>query len=198
MTVSNFNRGSISNLNYPTVYDYGIVGYGKYTPYTHKLQYQYWTNMLKRVLQKHKHTKAYIGCSISKEWIYFQNFCEWFDKNYYTVNNDRMCLDKDIKVKNNKIYSADTCIFVPNRINTCFNHNSSKDIHLVKSGYVVEVSDCDNSKIRYSKIKTYEEALYIWCTEKQKHILEILSQYNNQIPKEIYDIVSTYFISYND
>ena len=37
-----------------------------------------------------------------------------------------MCLDKDILYKNNTIYSKDTCIFIPERINILFTKNNAK------------------------------------------------------------------------
>ena len=36
-----------------------------------------------------------------------------------------MCLDKDILYKNNTIYSKDTCIFIPERINILFTKNNA-------------------------------------------------------------------------
>ena len=45
---------------------------------------------------------------------------EWIDKNYYEIPGEQMCLDKDILCKGNKVYSRETCIFVPERINLLF------------------------------------------------------------------------------
>ena len=45
---------------------------------------------------------------------------KWLEENYYEVPGEQMCLDKDVLYKGNKIYSRETCIFVPQRINKLF------------------------------------------------------------------------------
>lgn len=68
----------------------------------------------------HKRESTYINCKVCDEWLNFQNFSEWFKNNYYEVEGQRMELDKDILNKGNKIYSPNTCIFVPHNINNLF------------------------------------------------------------------------------
>ena len=66
---------------------------------------------------------TYKNVTCSEEWLLFENFYEWlhlqenFDKWY---NEDKWCLDKDILVKGNKIYSPKTCCLVPQNVNTLF------------------------------------------------------------------------------
>ena len=80
--------------------------------------YKTWSDMLRRCYapkyQKLKPT--YIGCSVCVEWLYFPNFKKWFDTHYV----EGFQLDKDILITGNKIYSPDTCIFVPQSINKLF------------------------------------------------------------------------------
>ena len=42
------------------------------------------------------------------------------EENYYEVENERMCLDKDVIIKGNKIYSPETCCLVSPQINSLF------------------------------------------------------------------------------
>ena len=56
--------------------------------------------------------------------VYFQEYGQWFDDNYYEIKGERMALDKDILVKHNKIYSPETCIFVPQTINCMWHKNT--------------------------------------------------------------------------
>jgi hypothetical protein len=44
----------------------------------------------------------------------FQNFAEWYQEHYV----EGFQCDKDLKVVGNKVYSADTCIFVSPQINS--------------------------------------------------------------------------------
>lgn len=77
--------------------------------------YTIWKAMLQRCYSEKLHLKypTYIGCSVCDEWLLFSNFKKWFDENYKEGFN----LDKDILVEGNKIYSPDTCRFVPTYIN---------------------------------------------------------------------------------
>ena len=78
--------------------------------------YLTWVNMLQRCYNskfKNKNT-SYNGVTCCEEWLLFTNFAKWFKDNYI-----KDCqLDKDLLVKDNLIYSPDTCIFCPPEINT--------------------------------------------------------------------------------
>ena len=63
-------------------------------------------------LWKEKHP-TYENVYVCEEWHNFQNFAKWYYNNYYSINEERMEIDKDILYKNNKVYSPDTCIIVP-------------------------------------------------------------------------------------
>ena len=90
---SNFIRGQVKNPYDKTVYDIG---------------YSVWRNLLGRCYSpKVKNYKAYSDCIVCDEWHNYQNFAEWYDSNIYQVGTERMHLDKDILVKNNRLYSPD-------------------------------------------------------------------------------------------
>ena len=78
--------------------------------------------MLRRCYDEKLHKKypTYIDCKVCEEWLNFQNFAKWYYNNYYEIENEKICLDKDILHKGNKIYSPDNCVFVPNNINVLF------------------------------------------------------------------------------
>ena len=90
--------------------------------------YRKWVSMLERCYDSKLHLKrpTYIGCSVCSEWLIFTNFKRWM------INQDWIGkdLDKDIKVKGNKIYSPDTCLFVLREINSLLNDcGSRRGIH---------------------------------------------------------------------
>ena len=64
--------------------------------------------------------------SICEEWKDYNNFLEWYDKNYYSVDDEKMDLLKDIFDRNNKLFSPDTCVFVPYRITRLLKGKTSK------------------------------------------------------------------------
>ena len=113
----NFKIGKISNPYYKTIFNRGYLGTDdvKYTD----MSYIVWCSMFKRCYSNYNEI-SYNGCEVCEEWYNYVNFKRWFDKNYYEIPNENMQLDKDILIKDNKIYSPKTCIFVPQRINKLF------------------------------------------------------------------------------
>lgn len=84
--------------------------------------YRTWCRMLERCYSADflKRRPTYRGCTVCEEWQNLYNFNKWYEENYYTIPGQRMNLDKDILAKGNKIYSPETCIFVPSDINMVF------------------------------------------------------------------------------
>ena len=86
------------------------------------------------------HSKAY--CKVCDEWLTYSNFEKWFNKNY----KEGQQLDKDILFEGNKLYSPETCCFVPSDINTMMITRQTKKSCLptgvseVKSGKYQAVS----------------------------------------------------------
>lgn len=110
---------NIKNPNSISVYGIGILGVGSFSRKNHPKEYSSWRRMLQRCynLKTQERQPTYKGCSVDKRWHNFQNFCEDIVhlENYELwKNNTKKCawaLDKDIKIKGNKIYSKDTCKF---------------------------------------------------------------------------------------
>ena len=78
--------------------------------------YRTWYDMLKRCYSEalHKRRPTYIGCSVAEEWKYLTVFKRWMEQQDWEGKQ----LDKDLLVEGNKVYSADTCVFVTSMVNT--------------------------------------------------------------------------------
>ena len=78
--------------------------------------YAIWKAMLQRCYSEKCQARnpTYRGCSVCSEWLSLSTFKIWFDANY----RDNMALDKDILIPGNKIYSPESCSFVPGYINS--------------------------------------------------------------------------------
>lgn len=133
--------------------------------------YDKWQSMLTRCysLKYHKQYPTYIGCSVCPEWRYFSKFRLWMS----TQNWKGMALDKDLLVKGNRVYSPDTCCFIPQAINCLFLCTKKKKfldlpegVRLTPNGkYRVQVWIRPDK--RYSKtLPTLKEA-YIHALEKK-------------------------------
>ena len=193
-TYSNFAIGKISNPYDKRIHGVGYLGEGKY--YTDKTELEFktycaWRKMLERCYSERFRylNLAYIGCTVCKEWHCYQNFAEWYISNYNEVGTERMHIDKDIMVKDNKIYSPDTCLIVPQRINMIFmTKTRENDADLPNT-----ICRCVNGfKTAYAGkslgvYKTLEEAINKHDTVKRIHIKEVAKEYKDKIQPKLYD-----------
>lgn len=78
--------------------------------------YRAWASMLERCYSdKYQERQlTYIGCTVSDDWLTFSVFKSWME----TQNFEGKQLDKDILIEGNKLYSAETCVFVTPMVNT--------------------------------------------------------------------------------
>tara|TARA_R110001632_G_scaffold83617_9_gene184997 strand:+ start:3880 stop:4521 length:642 start_codon:yes stop_codon:yes gene_type:complete len=105
--------GQVKDALHPVINGVGFIGCGAYKSKLkrkHTKQYIAWRNMLNRCYcpKTQERQPTYKGCTVAEEWHNFQTFAKWFDENY----TDGFQLDKDIKIKANKVYSPDNCMFV--------------------------------------------------------------------------------------
>ena len=119
----NYNSFRQKSLKHPydkNTYGVGYIGEEYYGRTKEDIRcYKTWQSMLERCYSE-KHLKkrpTYKDCYVCDEWLCYSNFKKWYDNNYYEIKDERMCLDKDILIKGNKVYSPNTCVFVPNKIN---------------------------------------------------------------------------------
>lgn len=121
-----------------------------------------------------------------------------------------MHLDKDILIKGNKIYSPDTCIFVPQRINKLFTKcdknrgNSVIGTHHDKNNKYQANCRLVNPKTGKSKNKylgiydTELEAFEVYKYYKEKNIKEVADYFKEQIPQKLYDALYNYEVEIDD
>lgn len=209
-----FKKGNIKCPYDRSIYGIGYLGEGKYKVRKNgKLTrvYRTWYNMLRRCYDKKLHEKhpTYKDCKVCDEWLNYQNSGAWFEENYYEVNGELMCLDKDILVKHNKIYSPETCIFVPHKINTLFTKSDKargKSVigtSLYKGKYVVQCHminpETGESKYEYlGYYDTQEEAFKVYKYYKEKNIKEVADYYFGRIPKRLYEGMYSYEVEIDD
>lgn len=169
-----------------------------------KKSYDVWNSMIQRcyLIAYQKHQPTYIGCSVCDEWLCFENFEKWFEENYYEIPNEKVCLDKDILVKGNKIYSPNTCIFVPQNINSLFtkcNVNRGKcpiGVQLTKIKSKPYRAEMRGHYIGY--FETVEEAFQAYKKTKEQHIKEIANEYKDKIPQKLYNALCSYEVEITD
>ena len=202
----NFQKGQLTNPYECRGKDgIGFIGVGEYNSKDHKVAYAKWKAMLKRCTDPmaDKSTESYIECEICKEWKNFQNFAKWYYKNEYSCCNEPLCVDKDILIHGNKIYSPNTCILVPQRINLLF----IKEL-AVRGDLPIGVSK--HRKHYSASLSTFEGKRHIgnfsdptlafaaYKEAKEKYIKEVADSYKNIIPQKVYEAVINYRIEITD
>ena len=211
-----FKKGNIKCPYDKSVYGIGYIGEGKYKMRENGKKtrcYQTWYGMIERCYDEKLHEKqpTYKGCTVCNEWHNFQNFAKWYEENYYQIDGERMHLDKDILVKGNKIYSPDTCIYVPQTINSLFIKRDSKrgesaigtSYHKRDKKYQAYCnlfnSEVGKSKYEYlGRYNTQEEAFGVYKYYKEKNIKELADYYFGRIPEKLYQALYNYEVEISD
>lgn len=155
--------------------------------------------MLQRCYDPKLHLRhpTYKECNVIEEWHNFQNFASWFEKNYI----DGYQIDKDLLVEGNKIYSPETCCFVPKEINLIL----GKPIK--KGKYPVGVSKFRNKFVTHVHIKnkqhhmgmfdTIEDAFLVYKIIKERNIKHLAETYKHTINESLYKILINYSVNIN-
>ena len=172
-----------------------------------KISYWYWNAMISRCHDNYLLEKepSYKQCTICEEWKEYSSFDKWFNENYYEIENEKMELDKDILFKGNKIYSPETCIFVPKNINLLFIKSDAK-----RGEYPIGVNYNKRSgkfrarcgeygkRVNLGTFDTPEEAFNAYKNEKERYIKEVADLYKDRIPQKLYEALYKYEVEITD
>lgn len=203
----NFQRGQPTNpYECREKNGLGFIGVGEYNSKEHKVAYAKCRAMLQRCINPmaDKSTESYVECEVCNEWMNFQNFAKWYYENEYPCNNEPLCVDKDILIHGNKIYSPDTCILVPQRINLLFIKELKR-----RGDLPIGVQKHTNGGYT-SLLSTYEGKKYLgyfydtnlafatYKKAKEKYIKEVADSYKNIIPQKVYEAIINYRIEITD
>ena len=200
--------GEIRDRYFPSVHGVGIVGEESSRDSNgNKLkEYFLWNHMLTRCYGKKAKLKlpSYEDCTASTNFKYFPYFKDWCSKQI-GFGNEGWQLDKDILVKGNKIYSEDTCCFVPAEINSVFikcdrsrgEYPLGVNYHKATRKFVAQIS--------YRKIKTHlglydtaEDAFKAYKKSKEKLIKSLADKYMDVLDPRVYKAMVEYEVEIGD
>ena len=208
-----FKRGTILSKYHPTQLGVGYLGNSKTVDSEGKdlKSYICWCSMIRRCYSdKYKsRNPSYLDCYVCEEWKSYEIFKVWYDLNYYIFRDEVTQLDKDIIKKNNKIYSPENCVFVPQIINSMFTKSNktrgslpigvsitgrNKDKYSSRSMYV-EHNKITTKSIQFNNI---EDAFNNYKHMKENIIKSIADLYKNEIPIKLYDAMNNYTVEITD
>lgn len=204
-----FKNGHIKCPYEPRFSGVGYIGEGKYKMCENGIETQssiIWCSMLQRCYNSNNLLKCstYNDCYVCDEWLNYQNFAKWYNDNYYTVNDEIMCLDKDILYKGNRIYGPDTCIFVPTKINNLFTKcNKSRGgypigVSFYNNKYIATCSNGYGNNKKLGRYNTIEEAFNVYKEYKEYIIKQIAEEYKEFIPFILYEALCSYEVDITD
>lgn len=177
----------------PTLFGVGYIGKGEYksrdsatrknTPH-----YRTWKSMLRRCYSEevNGNYKAYEGCIVDEDWHNFQNFASWADEQEFFKCGYE--LDKDLLSKGGKMYSKDTCTFLPKELNRILQGTRSKNNSSVgkRGSRYRSVISIDGKNVSLGTFDTREEAYSEYCIKKKEYIVNKAIEWKGRISEEAF------------
>ena len=201
-------NGYVKNPSHKSVHGVGYLGIGNYEAskdYKKSQSYISWGGMLSRCYSEQflERTPSYKDVYVCEEWHNFQNFAKWHEENWKEYMDNSWDLDKDILFKGNKIYSSETCCFVPQEINKLFVKNNKirgeYPIGVAKSGKRFEAKlFIKNNPIHLGTFDTIEEAFHAYKTAKENYIKEVADEWKPLIHLKVYQALYNYQVEITD
>lgn len=195
---SKLKKGEIKNPMKPSYYNKGYIGVGKHG-FKDFNAYRTWQSMLVRAYSEsyHKDKPTYKDVEVCEEWLNFQNFAKWFyEQEFSEVKDDsgnKYHLDKDLLVRGNKVYSPETCCFIPHEINALFTRDSRLKgkfvgVNFRKSSnkFQARITCCGIDE-HLGYFDRFEEAFKVFKTRKEGLIRDLAEKWKFGISKNVYE-----------
>lgn len=172
-----------------------------------KKSYNTWKGMIYRCYDPRETDRhpTYRDCIVCDEWLCYANFERWWDDNYYEISGQEMNLDKDILFKGNKVYSPQTCTIVPMDINLLFVKRDAKRGNLPIGVSYYKRDQKYTATLRefgaahfLGLYDTPTEAFDVYKQAKERFIKAKADEYQDKIPKKLYDAMYKWEVEIND
>ena len=200
--MGNLKLGKVKDYLHPSIYGKGILGEGFKQSDSQSYSFQLWKNMLKRCYSEvsFKKSPSYEQCLTSETFNHYQQFKTWCNQQL-GFGNTGWELDKDILVKGNKVYSEDTCCFVPKEINLLLvkhdkgrgNYSLGVDYHKSRKQFRARCSDK-----HLGWFNTELEAFHAYKQAKEAYIKEVANKWKDQIDPRVYEALMKYEVEITD
>lgn len=198
--LGDLKKGKVKNHLKPSLYGVGYVGVGEYSS-NNKRAFGLWVSMLKRGYSEDFKNlcPTYKDVKVCDEWLCFQNFAEWCEgQKFFEAKDDKdksYQLDKDILVKGNKIYSPETCCFVPQEVNKLFINTDKVSSNLRgtvldrRNGKFYSRANCYGKTKHLGLFETVEEAHKNHLEAKASYIKEMAEKWEGKVDSLVYEVI---------
>lgn len=212
--LSNIRVGEIKDPYFKSLCGVGVVGVKYGTRYKNESgenvmvkQYNIWSHMIKRCYsdKSENKDKTYKGCTVSENFKHYEYFYEWCNKQV-GFGNDGWHLDKDLLVKGNKVYSENTCVFLPQELNNLLTNRSNNRgefpigvCYRKREGkYSSALSLNKGNPTTLGYYNTPEEAFYAYKEAKEDFIKEQALKWKDKIDPRAYEALMNYRVEITD
>ena len=200
-------KGTVKDRLKPSVYNVGILGDSStFDENGKKLKTcELWYNVLQRCYD-HRYMEirpTYSDCEVSEYFKFYPNFKNWCE-NQIGFDKKNWHLDKDVLIKGNKVYSPETCCFVPQEINVLFTKRQSLrgkcpiGVHLNGNKFVASLCKFGEKRNHLGRFNTEKEAFLVYKEAKELHIKEVANKYKGQIDDKVYQALMSYEVEITD
>jgi hypothetical protein len=212
--LTNIRNGNVKDPYLPSVCGIGITG-AKYPTKVNDVrtkEYVLWQSMLQRCYSdtdvcgafKKKHP-TYIDCEVSDKFKSYEYFYEWCHSQI-GFGNEGWHLDKDLLVKGNKVYSENTCVFIPQEVNSLLvKSTASRGKHLIgvywnkrNKAFVAQVCKSKGKRDYLGLFKTELEAFNAYKQAKEAFIKEQANKWKGKIDDRAYEALMSYEVNIDD
>lgn len=143
---------------------------------------------------------TYVGCEVREDWHDYQEFADFYHRDVY--RRDGWALDKDYLVEGNKIYSIDTCVFVPQELNNFILSGGDKNNILPGVTYYPKYAtyraqgrDEQGKRKHLIYSDSIEECFYAFKKNKEDRALNLAKKYEGKVHPAVFEKLYNYRVS---
>jgi hypothetical protein len=205
-------RGTVKDLLLPRVHGVGFIGGENHPAYNSEgavWAYSKWSGILERCydpssLQMYE---CYKDVTVCNEWLNYQNFAEWA-KQQIGYGNRNWATEKDLLIRGNRIYSPDSCCFLPAELNNQLLKATKARGECVIGVNVNKpngkfIAHCqgwreDSATSHIGIFDTELEAFHAYKREKEKKLKRLAQKWKDQIDNRAYEALMAYEVLITD
>ena len=191
---THIRKGKIKYPFHPSLFGKGYIGVGKYSWKMHRDLYNAWWRMVQRCYDSkcHERSPTYKDAIVCNEWLNFQNFAEWYERNFA----EGFELDKDLLVPGNKTYGPEVCLLIPRKLNSFLANSCSTNTsgytgvswHKASNKWAAAIhANGKNKALGYFTDK--EEASNAYKEARQEQAAVMRELYKNILPENALNLI---------